>query len=276
MQYPGLQHVVQSDGTCQIPLQWSHSKTITARQRHHCKMQAAWNIANLLASTCPGYKPPTCSLLQIEQRTRAFLHLHICPTAVDVSCCNIQSIETHGSMFTHAVHQSKTARLVLPLAVQQSSTTPQSHCHCCCCYIHGIHQMYMRPRFSWSVASSIRRAAWPSQLRGSEGVDSTPSRVPDKRPCITCNASFACRAKQPTNREEWPQQMKVRYTQLVCGAHSPLLLTFVLSNSSDADDNNVCNALDITCCQGRSSARYVHTPSASAWCMPFQELPSIR
>jgi hypothetical protein len=58
-------------------------------------------------------------------------------------------------------------------------------------HIHGIHQMYMRPRFSWSVASSIRRAAWPSQLRGSEGVDSTPSSVPDRRPSMTCSASLA-------------------------------------------------------------------------------------
>ena len=30
--------------------------------------------------------------------------------------------------------------------------------------IHGIHQVYMRLRFSWSAASSIRRAACPSAV----------------------------------------------------------------------------------------------------------------
>lgn len=68
-------------------------------------------------------------------------------------------------------------------------------------HIHGIHQIHMRPKFSWSVASSIRRAAWPSQLSGSEGVDSTPSSVPDRRPSITCSASLACKQQTQSTHE---------------------------------------------------------------------------
>ena len=42
--------------------------------------------------------------------------------------------------------------------------------------------MYMEPRFSLSVASVMRRCAWPSALRGREGMHVTPISVPVSRP----------------------------------------------------------------------------------------------
>ena len=42
--------------------------------------------------------------------------------------------------------------------------------------------MYMLPRFSLSVASTMSRWAWPSGLKGRQGMLFTPSSVPVKRP----------------------------------------------------------------------------------------------
>ena len=48
--------------------------------------------------------------------------------------------------------------------------------------------MYMDPRFSLSVASVMSRCAWPSALRGSDGMLLTPSSVPVSRPVKSAGA----------------------------------------------------------------------------------------
>ena len=53
----------------------------------------------------------------------------------------------------------------------------------------GIHQMYMEPRFSLSVASLIRRSACPSTESGRLGMLLTPSSVPVRRPAHALSMS---------------------------------------------------------------------------------------
>ena len=58
--------------------------------------------------------------------------------------------------------------------------------------------MYMLPKFSLSVASTMSRCACPSGLRGRQGMLFTPSSVPVKRPAfhpcvsIISNVAGAC------------------------------------------------------------------------------------
>lgn len=69
---------------------------------------------------------------------------------------------------------------------RQRQSRQSSACGHASCLMRGSdfahHQMYIMPRLSLLLASSIKRCAWPSTLSGMQGWLDTPSSVPFSRP----------------------------------------------------------------------------------------------